>query len=191
MIESRPARVVYSTSGFPADADPMAAALGESGLAHAVVAPRYYLENLLLPVVQEGIRAEGVLRYPLADGFAASWSSHLDVADAVAGLFDLPEVTGVVEVGQYPAVTGKDLAAGFAAACGREVVYEPITPARFGDLLAPLMGTEAAAVVRSGYESVAALPHNAIGEECSAQQLLGLTPRTTPQWLTDLGMAGH
>lgn len=184
---ARPKRVVYSTSGFPADADPVAAALRDSGLSHAVIAPRYFFENLLLPAIQEGVRAEGVLRYPLAEDFAASWSSHLDVADAAAALFDRGGPHGVVEVGQYPAVTGKDLAAAFATAYGREVVYEPMTPSAFGALLAPLMGDQVAAAVRAGYEQVAGLPHNSIGSERSAQRLLGLTPRSPLEWLVDLG----
>ncbi|THV35227.1 SDR family oxidoreductase [Glycomyces buryatensis] len=186
--EARPQRVVYSTSGFPADADPMAAALADSGLSYAVIAPRYYLENLLLPHVQEGIRSKGVLRYPLPTDFASSWGSHLDIADATLALFEQRDVTGVVEVGQSPAVTGKDLAEAFAAAYGRDVVYELQTPADFAVRLAPLMGADAAAVVQNGYEQIVALPDNAIDPERSAQRLLGLTPRTTLQWLIDLGL---
>jgi uncharacterized protein YbjT (DUF2867 family) len=185
---ARPGRMVYSTSGFPVDADPMAAALRDSGLSYAVIAPRYYLENLLLPPVQEGIRSEGVLRYPLPTDFASSWGSHLDVADAVAALFEGGEVNGVVEVGQYPAVTGKDLAEAFAAAYGRDVVYEPQTPADFAVQLVPFMGADAAAVVQNGYEQIVAFPDNEISAERSAQRLLGLTPRTTLQWLIDLGL---
>jgi uncharacterized protein YbjT (DUF2867 family) len=186
--EARPARVVYSTSGFGADADPMAAALREIGLSHAVIAPRYYLENLLLPQVQESIRSEGVLRYPLPTDFAASWGSHLDIAEVALALFEQRDVEGVIEVGQHPAVTGKDLAEAFATAYGRDVVYEPQRPAEFAARLAPLMGAEAAAVVQNGYEQIVALPDNAIGTERSAQRLLGLVPRTTLQWLTDLGL---
>jgi uncharacterized protein YbjT (DUF2867 family) len=186
--EARPARVVYSTSGFPAATDPMSAALRDSGLSYAVIAPRYYLENLLLPHVQEGIRSEGVLRYPLPTDFASSWGSHLDIADAALALFEQRDVAGVVEVGQYPAVTGKELAEAFATAYGRDVVYEPQTPADFAAGLEPLMGAEAAAVVQNGYEQIVALPDNAIGAEHSAQRLVGLTPRTTLQWLIDLGL---
>jgi len=36
-----------------------------SGIPTAVVAPRLYLENLLLPVIIGPAREEGVLRYPL------------------------------------------------------------------------------------------------------------------------------
>jgi uncharacterized protein YbjT (DUF2867 family) len=186
--ESRPERIVYSTSGFPVDTDPMAAALADSGLSYAVIAPRYYLENLLLPHIQEGIRSEGVLRYPLPTDFASSWGSHLDIADAAVALFEQRDVTGIVQVGQSPAVTGKDLAEAFATANDRDVVYEAQSPADFAALLAPLMGAEAAAVVQNGYEQIVSLPDNAIDPERSAQRLLGRTPRTTLQWLTDLGL---
>ena len=57
-----------------------------SGVPTAVVAPRLYLENLLLPVVLAPTREEGVLRYPLPTSFPVSWSSHLDVAEVVARL---------------------------------------------------------------------------------------------------------
>ena len=94
---TRPGRVVISTSGRIVDQpdSPLQAAAGSpimtlidgvtgSGVPTAVVAPRLYLENLLLPVVLAPARQEGVLRYPLPASFPVSWSSHLDVADVVA-----------------------------------------------------------------------------------------------------------
>lgn len=186
--EARPARVVYSTSGMPVEED-VVKALEEAGASYAIIAPRYYFENLLMPPVQEAIEREGVLRYPLKDGYAASWSSHLDIADVALALFERTDVGGTVEVGQYPAITGADLAAAFAAAYGREVAYEAQTPAAMGAQLAPMMGEEAAALVQGGYEYAATLPHNEIDESRSAQRLLGLTPRTALQWLTDPGPA--
>ncbi|MEU5154652.1 NmrA family NAD(P)-binding protein [Glycomyces sp. NPDC021274] len=186
--DARPARVVYSTSGGPAE-DEVVKALDEAGVPYAVVAPRYYFENLLMPLVQDGIRREGVLRYPLKDGYAASWSSHLDIADVALALFDRTAIGGTVEVGQYPAITGDDLAAAFAAAYGRAVAFQAQSPADMGAQLAPVMGEDAAAVVQGGYEYAATLPHNEIDESRSAQRLLGLTPRTAVQWLSDLGLA--
>jgi len=186
---ARPGRVVYSTSGVPTAFDPMVSALASSGLSYAVVAPRFYLENLLLPPIQAGIENEGVLHYPLPDGFKVSWSSHLDIADAVAALFTRPDVTGIVEVGQLPGITGADLAAAFAAAYGRDVAFAAQAPADFGAQLVPLAGEEAAAEVQDRYEQVAKLPDNIIPEDQSAQRLLGLTPRGTAQWITDLGLA--
>ncbi|MER5964579.1 NmrA family NAD(P)-binding protein [Streptomyces sp. NPDC002057] len=191
--EARPARVVFSTSGGtpPEMADAAVTTvvdgLRESGLSHAVIAPRLFLENLLLPPVVGGAREEGVLRYPLGADYAVSWASHLDVADAVAALFDRPDVTGTVEVGQVPGVTGPGLADAFAAHLGREVTYEALAPAAFGEVLAPLLGGGAAAGVAGLYAFLGTLPDNAIGSDRTAQRLLGLTPRTPVQWLAEIG----
>lgn len=140
---ARPGRVVFSTSGGTPfeSADPAVTAvvdgLKRSGLSHAVIAPRLFLENLLLPPVVTGVREQGVLRYPLPADHPVSWTSHLDVADLVAALFRRPDVTGLIEVGLHPAVTGPELAEAFAARLGHAVTYEPLTPAAFGDSLAP------------------------------------------------------
>ncbi|GAA1390936.1 NmrA family NAD(P)-binding protein [Kitasatospora putterlickiae] len=188
---ARPGRVVFSTSGgTPVEfADPAVTAvidgLRRSGLSHAVIAPRLFLENLLLPPVVTGAREQGVLRYPLPDGYPVSWVSHLDVADAVVALLGRPDVTGLIEVGLRPAVTGPELAEAFAARLGHAVTYEALTPAAFGDLLAPLLGTDAAAGVAGLYDFLGTFPDNAIAPERSAQAVLGLHPRTPLQWLTD------
>lgn len=76
---AKPKRVVISTSGTiidepgtrlqaPDDSAIMILVNGvrDSGISHAVVATRLYLENLLLPMVFEPVQAEGVLRYPSA-----------------------------------------------------------------------------------------------------------------------------
>jgi len=109
---AKPKRVVISTSGIiidqpgtllQASKDSAIAILlrgvEETGVSHAVVAPRLYLENLLLPTVFEPVKAEGVLRYPLRADFPVSWSSHLDVAEVAERLLTDTSVTGVVGVG--------------------------------------------------------------------------------------------
>lgn len=88
VARTRPGRVVISTSGqivdqpgsplqAPADSPIMTLIDGVtgSGVPTAVVAPRLYLENLLLPVVLAPASQEGVLRYPLPASFPVSWSS--------------------------------------------------------------------------------------------------------------------
>ncbi|MDX2936786.1 SDR family oxidoreductase [Streptomyces ipomoeae] len=192
--EARPDRVVFSTSGFPTDpaiggaAATLAAGLADSGVSHAVIAPELYLENLLMPYVIDSVRERGVLPYPIRADFPVSWASHLDIADAVVALFDRLDVTGVVTVGQYPAITGPDLAEAFGARLGRDVVFEPITPEEFRISLAPLMGEGAAADIAGAYQAMSAMPGRSITSENSAQKLLGITPRTTDQWLADIGV---
>jgi uncharacterized protein YbjT (DUF2867 family) len=189
--EARPGRVVLSTSGFAIDeaesaVSTLVGGLADSRVSHAVVAPELYLENLLAPHVLGPARERGVLRYPLRADFPVSWASHLDIADVAVALFERGDVTGVVSVGQYPAVTGAELAEAFGARLGRSVVYEPITAEEFRASLASLIGEGPAAGVAASYQAMDALPCRSIDPERSAQKLLGVTPRTTGQWLNDM-----
>ena len=189
---ARPGRVVLSTSGYTLD-DPtsavsvLAGRLVASGVSSVVVQPRLYLENLLLPVVVDGVRKDGVLGYPVRDDYAVSWSSHLDVADVVLRLLEDPTVTGTVGVGALPGLLGSDLAQGFSEHLGRPVRFEAITPDAFEELITPLFGPAAASVVDS-YRWRATQPDEVVEEETSAQHRLGLTPRTVARWLGDIGV---
>lgn len=198
VAEARPARVVISTSGQIVDAPGSALqspegspirtlirGVEQAGVSTAVVAPRLYLENLLLPVVAGPVRTEGMLRYPLPAGFPVSWSSHLDVADAVVRLLQDPAVTGTVAIGHVPGLVGDDLAAGFAARLGAPVRYEALTPAAFGELIAPLFGPAAGPVVGL-YQALNAQESNVIPRERSAQRVLGLVPRSVAGWLAEV-----
>lgn len=201
VAEGQPAHVVVSTSGKIVD-DPthplqqpadnalpiLLEALKATGSPVSVIAPRLFLENLLLPPVLDAVRTEGVLRYPLRADFPVSWASHLDIADVAATLLTHPEVTGVVGVGQLPGITGPDLAAAFAEHLGRDVHYEAITPEQFGELIVPLFGEAATAGVVALYQAQWGLADNVIQEETSAQSLLGITPRTVGRWLADIGV---
>ncbi|MFM9584091.1 SDR family oxidoreductase [Streptomyces caniscabiei] len=191
---ARPGRVVFSTSGFPIDpaiggaAATLAAGLADSGVSHAVIAPELYLENLLMPYVVDSVRERGVLPYPIRADFPVSWASHLDIADVAVALFERPDVTGVIGVGQYPAITGPDLAEAFAARLGRDVVFEPISPDEMRTSLAPLIGEGPAAGIAEAYLAMSAMPGRSIAPENSAQKLLDVTPRTTTHWLENMGL---
>lgn len=192
---ARPKRVVISTSGWPLGNPDDKSALPElirgverTGVSTAIIAPRLYLENLLLPIVIEAVKTEGILMYPLRSDYPVSWCSHLDVADAAAALFTDTSVTGVVEIGQLPAVTGDELAKSFANHFRGEVSYNSLTPEDFGKRLAVLFGEAVAADVVEGYKAKALTKDSAIDVKISAQQLLGIHPRTVAQWLVDIGV---
>ncbi len=200
LAEARPGRVVISTSGQiiddpgsplqqPDDAAIQALVRGtaDAGLSLAIIAPRLFLENLLLPPVVEGIRTEGVLRYPLRADFPVSWSSHLDNAEAAAALFDHSEIEGVVAVGQQPPITGPDLAEAFGARLGRDVRYESVTPDRFGEVITPLIGAAGAAGVVGLYSTLNGVFNYSFDPEGGAQARLGLKLRTPDQWLEAIG----
>ncbi|MCF1595866.1 SDR family oxidoreductase [Streptomyces muensis] len=191
---ARPDRVVLSTSGTPTDpatGGAVAVLLGglaDSGVSHAVIEPTLYLENLLMPYVLGTVREKGVLPYPIRADFPVSWASHLDIAEVAVALFDRQDVTGVVSVGQYPAITGPDLAQAFGAHFGKDVLFEAISPEQMRASVAPVIGEGPAADVAGMYAAMNALPARSITPENSAQKLLGITPRTTGQWLSDLGL---
>lgn len=192
----KPKRVVISTSGNHVDLDAegqpgdtaiamLVRGIQRSGVSHAVIATRVYLENLLLPMVFDPVKNDGVLRYPLRPDFRVSWCSHVDVAEVAERLLLDASVNGTVEVGLLPGPTGVELADSLSRGLERRVVFEPLAPARFGALIEPLIGPAAAAVVHL-YEQVGRQPNHEISRDASAQQLLGIAPRSTTQWLAQV-----
>lgn len=192
---ARPARVVFSTSGAIVDepSSPLQAAddsavgilmngLRESGVSHAVIAPRLYLENLMLPMVIEPAKASGLLQYPIRADLAVSWSSHRDIADVALRLLTDYTVSGIVGVGHLPGLTGPQLAAAFAKHLGRAVTFETKPVADFQAELEPFIGPAASAIA-AFYQTLAERKDNVIAEHTSAQTLLGLTPRSVEDWL--------
>jgi hypothetical protein len=57
-----------------------------------------------------------------------------------------------------------------------------------GDSVAPLIGEGPAADVAGAYAAVITVPGRSLTPGNSAQKLLGITPRTAGQWLTDIGL---
>lgn len=195
--EVEPTRVVVSTSGFPVTesaGDPSAIStlvrgLTESEIPFALVSPELFLENLLMPYVIDGVRERGVLPYALPAEFPVSWISHLDVADVVMALFERPEITGVVSVGLYPAITGRDLAEAYGEHFGKEIVYQALTPEEFQKSIAPIIGEGPAAGVAEAYKYMSLLPGRTIDPEHSAQKRLNLTPRNPSEWLREVALS--
>ncbi|PPG28593.1 hydroxylase [Pseudoclavibacter sp. RFBG4] len=197
VAQAQPERVVFSTSGYPLTLpDGTNTAHGilhdkleKSGVPYAVIAPKTFLENLLLPVSLEPARTEGKLRYPIREDYAISWISHLDMADiAVKLLTDNVDVQGVVTAGALPALLGDDLADGFSAHLDKAVTFESQTPDDYGKLILPIFGPAGVEPVIASYHARWSMPDERIDESRSAQKLLGLAPRSVEQWLRDMGI---
>ncbi|GAA3988023.1 NmrA family NAD(P)-binding protein [Allokutzneria multivorans] len=196
---ARPERAVISTSGgVPGDAaSPFGAsrlsALGElaerlrdAGVVVTVLAPRLFLENLLLPPVQESLAREQVLTYPVAAERPVAWSSHLDVADAAVAALTHATPPSFVDVGAVPGLSGADL----AAQHGTSVTYRAMSPVEFGGVLAPILGSGAAAGIQGLYQAVAAHPEAlAFTAETGTEKLLGVRTRSVRAWLE--GLSAH
>lgn len=183
-------RVVMSTSGYPlapgSGPTILIDALRAGGTSFAVLEPKLFLENLLLPPVVGAVRAEGVLRYPVRADYPLSWVSHLDVAEAAAKLLTDTAVLGRVTIGALPPLLGDDLAAGFSAHVDAPVRFEAQDPEDFGLQIIPMFGEQGARPVIDSYAWRQTQPSEVIDDDVSAQALLGLTPRTVAQWLKDL-----
>jgi hypothetical protein len=194
---AQPKRVVISTSGVvvdepgsPLQASPESSVailideVSKTAVSMAVVAPRLYLENLLLPSVYSGVLSDGILRYPLRDDMPVSWSSHLDVAEVAEQLLTDLSITGIVGIGYLPGLTGTELADGFTQYLGKSVRYESLAPESFRKLITPMLGEAAASNVAGFYQALQGTPTHSIKAKTSAQQLIGLTPRSVAQWLS-------
>lgn len=194
VAKAQPKRVVFSTSGYPLSLPDgtntahgiLRDKLEESGVSYAVIAPKTFLENLLLPVSLEPARAEGKLRYPIREDYAISWISHLDMADiAMKLLTDNVDVQGIVTAGALPALLGDDLAEGFSAHLNKPVTFESQNPDDYGQLIIPIFGAAGVEPVIASYHARWSMPDERIDESRSAQKLLGVTPRSVEQWLRD------
>ena len=197
VAQARPQRVVFSTSGYPLRLpDGTSTAHGilhdkleKSGVSYAVIAPKTFLENLLLPVTLEPARVQGKLRYPIRADYAISWISHLDMADiAVKLLVDDIDVQGLVTAGALPALLGDELAEGFSAHLSKPVDFESQNPEDYGKLITPIFGAAGVEPVIASYHARWSMPDESIEESRSAQRLLGVAPRSVEQWLRDVGI---
>lgn len=190
--KARPARVVFSTSGFDhgkRENSPhgmLMRGILDAGVSSAVIAPRLYLENLLLPPVVASVQEHGVLPYPIRTDYRVSWSSHLDIADIAVQLFDKVDITGSIAVGALPALIGDDIAAGFAAHLKKSVVFRSQTPDEFAESLIPIFGVDSAMPVVESYRGRYTQHDDIIDKTRSAQTLLGLRPRSVATWLHDI-----
>ena len=110
------------------------------------------------------------------------------MADVAIELFANTSITGIVGVGQLPAVTGIEPAESFTKHFGQQIKFESLMPEEFGKMLAPLLGEEASAGVAAVYKAHYLASDNAINSQTSAQKLLGVKPRTVQQWLADIGI---
>ncbi|KQX76197.1 SDR family oxidoreductase [Aeromicrobium sp. Root472D3] len=191
VVSAEVPRVVVSTSGYPLEPGSGLAALVDAltadDVSFAVVQPRLFLENLLLPPVTEAVQAEGVLRYPVRADYPLSWASHLDVADAVVALLLDRTITGRIGVGALPPLVGADLAAGFAEHHGTDIAFEPQDPEDFGRDIIPMFGEAGARPVIDSYAWRQTQPSDVIDAATSAQRLLGLSPRGVAAWLDEIG----
>ncbi|WP_299211805.1 NmrA family NAD(P)-binding protein [uncultured Tateyamaria sp.] len=149
--------LVYVTGGpsgdrFPSSAivdgttQGMTAVLG-SGIPSIVLQSAVYLENLQPEIFLPGLRSEGKLDYPpIPQSMKMQWTSHLDQATLAVAALSRPDLAGQsFEIGTPQALTGAELAELMGKWVGRNVAFDPMTPAEFGTRVGNALGSPGAA----------------------------------------------
>ncbi|WP_415400883.1 SDR family oxidoreductase [Tateyamaria sp. SN3-11] len=149
--------LVYVTGGpsgdrFPSSAivdgttQGMTAVLG-SGIPSIVLQSAVYLENLQPEIFLPGLRSEGKLDYPpIPQTMKMQWTSHLDQATLAVAAMSRPDLAGQsFEIGTPNALTGAELAKLMGKWVGRNVAFDPMTPAEFGTRVGNALGSPGAA----------------------------------------------
>lgn len=162
--------LVYTTGGPTGDRFPPSTvvdsgtegmkALLNCGIPTIVLQPAIYLENLLPPVFVPQLRGEGVLDYPpVAPDLKVQWTSHVDQARIAVAALGRPDLAGRhFEIGTPDALTGPDLAQLLGQWLERDVTFDPITPAEFGQRVGDAIGNPGAAfALMDLYGSIAQL----------------------------------
>ncbi|MBO6637653.1 MAG: NmrA family NAD(P)-binding protein [Roseitalea sp.] len=131
-----------------------------SGIPTIVLRPALYLENLLPPMFAPSLRDRGILDYPpFAADLKVQWTSHQDQARIAVAAMARPDLAGRhFEIGTPDALTGPELAALVSGWLGRDVRFDPITPAQFGERVGDALGNPAAGFALTDlYGSIAKL----------------------------------
>ncbi|WP_299212100.1 NmrA family NAD(P)-binding protein [uncultured Tateyamaria sp.] len=157
--------LVYVTGGpsgdrFPSSAivdgttQGMKAVLG-SGIPSIVLQSAVYLENLQPEIFLPDLRSEGKLDYPpipktmkmkMKMKMKMQWTSHLDQATLAVAAMSRPDLAGQsFEIGTPQALSGAELAELMGKWVGRDVAFDPMTPAEFGTRVGDALGSPGAA----------------------------------------------
>lgn len=139
---------VWNTSGEVSDDDAgpntklsIFRHLQASGLPFLLLEPTTYMENWLGPWTAPSVKNENVLTYPVLADRKMGWIASDDVGALVVAALERPGLAGKRYcISGIEAPTGPELAAIFAAACGREIRYRTMSPEEMGAVLDNVFG---------------------------------------------------
>ncbi len=146
-------RLVWNTSswipdrpgdpGFYANNTEGVNALWRSGVPATVFGSVLFMDNLLTNWAFPYIVREGKFIYAHRPDLEANWISLDDVAKFMIASLDRPDMEGAwMNIGGPQRIKPTDIAAALSDVVGRKVVYEPISPRKFGELLTDAFGDE-------------------------------------------------
>lgn len=161
------------------------ALLEASGLDYVVVQPTAYMENFLMPGLVEELKTKRTFSYPMPPTSRMQWISHHDVAQFVVRAFQSPGLhRRVFEVSGPEALTGPEIAERLSRALERTILFRPMPPVEFGQVLDRAFGSGAGAAVVGFYEAIFADPTRFGSSVDLAKALaeLPIEPTTIEAW---------
>ena len=146
-------RFVWNTSSWIPDrpGDPGAYAMNtegvnalwRSGVPATVFGSVLFMDNLLTNWSFPYIVREGKFIYAHRPDLEANWISLDDVAKFMIASLDRPDMEGAwMNIGGPQRLKPTDIAAALSDVIGRKVIYDPVSPKRFGELLTDAFGDE-------------------------------------------------
>lgn len=184
--------LVYTTSGPSGDRYPSsmvidgttagANAVASCGIPAIILRPAIYLENLLPPIFLPRLRDAGIADYPpFRKSQRVMWTSHRDQARLAVAALARPDLAGnSFEIGSPGALTGPELAAILSGWLGRQVNFDPISPAEFGQRIGDALGNPGTAMALTDlYEALAKMPDDGMvvdTQKLEATFAVSLTP---------------
>ncbi|MEL6592815.1 MAG: NmrA family NAD(P)-binding protein, partial [Bacteroidota bacterium] len=122
--------------------------LAESGIAHTILQPTVYAENLLGPWTAPLVQSSNRVAYPVPEAFKMGWLPSSDMAKVMRAALEDPSLAGsewIISGKQI--LDGRGLSAAFSQGLGREIQYYAMPPVEFGQILDRIMGKGAGAAV--------------------------------------------
>lgn len=187
-------RIIYNTSVCAGDGPlgdgvldtirEIVQAARRSPIPATVLRPPLFLENLLAPWTYSDLVEAGVLRYPLPAAVSARWIHHDTIARYVAAALEIEASNAVLDIADPAPLTGPDIASMLGGALGREVRFDPITPAAFAARAAPYIGAAGGDHLARLYQVLAADGGAVFDRDYArAQRVLGPTIVGSQAWI--------
>ncbi|MFQ6549041.1 hypothetical protein AADZ90_013885 [Aestuariibius sp. 2305UL40-4] len=141
------------------------ASVSESGARTLTVEPTVYLDNLMMPVLRDGI-ANGTLAYPAPAEAPIAWLSHRDLAAYIVAATE-NGLTGQLRIGGAEPLPGPAL----AQAIGKGVTYQQLPIEVFASAMNDALGAPAGDRIATLYKALAENPDFMATKDPEAQAL--------------------
>lgn len=116
-------------------------ALWRSGVPATVFGSVLFMDNVLTNWTFPYLVREGKFIYGQRPDLAANWISLDDVAKFMIASLDRPDLEGAwMNIGGPERLTPPQVANALSQAIGRKIVFEPVSPRKFGELLTNAFG---------------------------------------------------